>query len=166
MRLRLILKLFFFCFLLHTSLFAADHPFSIETDSSKTDTPLFVPTKSSWGAVLRSAIVPGWGQFYNESYWKIPVFLGIGGWFTYNYIWNDDKYEENRLGYINSGNIIDKSQRDFYRDQRDEFAIYLGLTYFAMLVDAYVDAELFDFSVTEDDIVKTKQYKLKFKFLF
>lgn len=130
------------------------------------DTALYIPTKSPWGAVLRSAVLPGWGQVYNESYWKVPVFLGIGGWFVYNFMWNDDRYQENRLAYIRTNNLVDRSQRDFYRDQRDEFAIYLGLTYLAMLVDAYVDAQLYDFSVDEDDIMNKKQYRLNLKIMF
>jgi len=136
------------------------------TDSTATDTVIFLQTKSTWGAVLRSAIVPTWGQFYNESYWKIPVFLGIGGWFVYNYMWNDDRYQENRIAYLSSLSYVDKAQRDFYRDQRDQFAIYLGLTYFAMLVDAYVDAELFDFSVEEDDITGGRKYSMHFRYSF
>ncbi|NUN08528.1 MAG: hypothetical protein HUU54_05055 [Ignavibacteriaceae bacterium] len=135
-------------------------------DEIEQDTSLYVPTKSPWGAVLRSAVLPGWGQVYNESYWKVPVFLGIGGWFVYNYMWNDDRYQENRLGYIQTNNLVDKSQRDFYRDQRDEFAIYLGLTYLAMLVDSYVDAQLYDFSVDEDDIINNRQYRLNIKIMF
>ena len=40
--------------------------------------------------------------------------------------------------------------RNFYRDQRDLFTIYMGITYLLQLVDAYVDAHLFDFTVQEN----------------
>jgi Family of unknown function (DUF5683) len=30
-------------------------------------------------AVLRSALIPGWGQVYNRSYWKVPIlYAGLG----------------------------------------------------------------------------------------
>ncbi|MDZ7763037.1 MAG: DUF5683 domain-containing protein [Melioribacteraceae bacterium] len=124
--------------------------------------------KSPLGAVLRSAVVPGLGQFYNESYWKIPVVWGFIGYFAYVWIDNNDSYKEYRDLYQESlqinelGNSRFKDLRDFYKDQRDEFAIYIGLTYFLQLVDAYVDAHLFDFSVTPDPITRSPQLGIKF----
>lgn len=161
-----ILLINFFTLILFFPNVAAQEEGLASTGNLKNDTTLFVPQKSPWGAVLRSAVLPGWGQVYNESYWKVPVFLGIGGWFIYNYLWNDDRYQENKQDYIQTLNPVDRSQRDFYRDQRDEFAIYLGLTYLAMLVDAYVDAQLYDFTVTEDDITNTRQYRVNFRIKF
>jgi len=38
----------------------------IDTNRLLSDEPL----KSPWGAVARSAVLPGWGQVYNEQYWK------------------------------------------------------------------------------------------------
>ena len=45
------------------------------------------------GAMLRSAVFPGWGQFYNESYWKIPIVWGVSAWFLYLWIDRDDNYQ-------------------------------------------------------------------------
>lgn len=124
--------------------------------------------KSPLGAVLRSAVVPGLGQFYNESYWKIPVVWGVIGYFAYVWIDNNDSYKEYRDLYQESLQLSElvnsryKDLRDFYKDQRDEFAIYIGLTYFLQLVDAYVDAHLFDFNVTPDPITRTPQLGIKF----
>ncbi len=125
--------------------------------------------KSPFGAVARSAIIPGWGQFYNNSYWKIPVVWGFLGWFGYNYKTNNDRYNDNKKLYLqnlNDGNIsyYYKSQRDYYRDQRDLFAIYFFITYFANLIDAYVDAHLFDFSVSENLMTKSPQINIKINF--
>ncbi len=131
---------------------------NIETDTS------FRMTKSPWGAVLRSAIIPGWGQFYNESYLKIPVVTGILGWFAYHYLQNNSNYKDSRELYIKTGNSIYKNYREFYRDQRDLFAIYFGLAYLTNLVDAYVDAQLFDFSVKEDFYKKFPMFELRIKF--
>ncbi len=115
--------------------------------SDTTETPF---KKSPTGALLRSAVIPGWGQFYNESYLKIPVIAGLATWFGYNYFNNDGLYTDNRLLYEKTGNRLYYRNREFYRDQRDNFAIYLGILYIANLIDAYVDAHLFDFNVEED----------------
>ena len=136
-------------------------------DISNQDAPedsTFVMEKSPWGAVGRSAVLPGWGQFYNESYWKIPVIWGFGAWFVYGWIQNNDEYVTNKNLFIETGQETYKSQRDFYRDQRDNFTIYLVLLYLLNLVDAYVDAHLFDFNVDEDFLTGSTRLKLRFNF--
>ena len=40
------------------------------------------PGKSPGLAMLFSAVLPGAGQAYNESYWKVPVVLGLGVYFV------------------------------------------------------------------------------------
>ncbi|MDP1995141.1 MAG: DUF5683 domain-containing protein [Ignavibacteria bacterium] len=144
---KIIIKIFFVITLLPIISFAQDS-LSV-ADTNVVDTT-FVMEKSAWGAVLRSAIIPGWGQIYNESYWKVPIVWGVGGWFVYNYIKNDKDYKNYQQIYLTTQNTQDKNTREFYRDQRDLFAMYFVFTYLANLVDAYVDAHLFDFSVTED----------------
>lgn len=129
----------------------------------KTDT-VFIMQKSPWGAILRSAVIPGWGQFYNESYWKIPVVWGFAGWFIYNWINTNYKYITNRDIYIQTNEDIYRRRRDFFRDQRDNFAIYMALTYLLNLVDAYVDAHLFDFTVSEDFLTRNPQLNIRFNF--
>lgn len=128
---------------------------------------VYVMSKSPMGAVLRSALIPGWGQIYNESYWKAPIVWGILGYFVYYWIDNNNLYKDYRdlfsesLETSTSGNLIYKRNRDFYRDQRDQFAVYIGLTYFLTLVDAYVDAHLFDFDVSENPMTKSPQINLR-----
>jgi hypothetical protein len=89
------------------------------------------PVKSPWGATLRSAIFPGWGQWYNESYFKSAVYLGIASYVGYKIHWNKKKYRE--------------TGEAKFEDDRSRFSWYLGLTYLLMLTDAHVDAHLFDF---------------------
>lgn len=141
-----------------------------ELDTNKTvqtNDSTFIMTKSPWGAVGRSAIIPGWGQYYNESYWKIPIILGVMGWFTYLYVENNNLYKEYKDLYYESldqttnGDPQYKEARDFYRNERDQWALFLGLTYFLNLVDAYVDAHLFDFSVSENKYYKSPQLNMK-----
>jgi hypothetical protein len=138
----------------------------ISTDDSATqkEDSVFVMSKSPWGAVLRSAIIPGWGQFYNESYLKIPIIWGLGIWFGYEWKQNNDLYKYYTEKYIETGSEIDKSNRTFYEDQRDLFTIYMVITYLANLIDAYVDANLFDFDVSENTLTKTPMLNLRVNF--
>lgn len=139
-------------------------------ESSLADTIKFSMQKSAWGSVLRSAIIPGFGQFYNESYWKIPLFWGVLGYLGYQWNSNNKSYKTYRdlfNGSLTSENIEGNdyyyNQREKYRDQRDMFAVFIGLTYFLNLVDAYVDAHLFDFDVEADAGTKSYQVSLRIK---
>jgi hypothetical protein len=157
-----IIKITAFIFLINFSLFSQQDSTAIQDSISNSDA--FVMQKSPWGAVLRSAIVPGLGQIYNESYWKAPVVWGFMGYFVYVWIDNNNNYIDYKDLYRLSGKSLDREYRDFYRDQRDEFAIYIVLTYMLNLVDAYVDAHLFDFSVNENYMTHTKMLNLRINF--
>jgi len=158
---KLIIKIFFIISFFPI-LLPAQESISV-ADSNQVDTT-FVMQKSAWGAVIRSAIFPGWGQVYNESYWKVPIVWGIGGWFIYNYIKNNKDYKNSQNLYLKTIDSQYLSDREFYRDQRDLFAMYLVFTYLANLVDAYVDAHLFDFSVTEDFYRQQPMFNFKIVF--
>ncbi len=114
---------------------------------------VFEMSKSPWGAVLRSTILPGWGQLYNESYWKAPVVWGFLYYFVSVWIEQNDLYwKYARLYQQDQTNTTHYRFREFYHDQRDQFAVYIGLTILMNLVDAYVDAHLFDFDVSPDPL--------------
>lgn len=128
-----------------------------DTINTKSETKqVFRMKKQPWRAVAYSAILPGAGQFYSESYWKVPIILGLGGYFAYGIINNNNQYIDYRDQYKNSqtsenpnGNQQLLNLREFYRDQRDNFYIYSAILYLANLIDAYVDAQLYDFNVTD-----------------
>ena len=87
--------------------------------------------KSPWGAVARSAVLPGWGQVYTEHYLKAVLFLSINTYFVYQIyhyemLWRDDKNED-------------------YRSKRNQHTWYFALAYLLTMVDAYVDAYLYKF---------------------
>ncbi len=117
--------------------------------------PMYVPAKKPWVAVGLSAAMPGAGQIYNHSYWKLPIIWGFGGYWVSEWIKENNLYKEYRdkyslsvaQGQPNGGYL---NQRDFYRDARDSFAWYLGALYFLNLIDAYVGASLYDFDVSPD----------------
>jgi len=138
-----------------------------DTVQKKIDNPsdtAFVMSKSPLGAVLRSAVIPGWGQIYTESYWKVPVIWGAAAWLIYNWIWNNNQYKQFNNLFNQTSNTDDLSYAHFYEDQRDLFAIYMGLTYLLNLVDAYIDAQLFDFSVSRDPVTNSAMLNMRLKF--
>jgi hypothetical protein len=113
--------------------------------------------KSPWLAVIFSTVAPGGGQIYNTNYWKAPVIWGLGGYWMYEWIQLNRKYKDYQDRYNQSvislpplGNQNLASNRDFYHDERDKFAWYMGALYFINIVDAYVGAHLYDFDVTPD----------------
>ena len=93
----------------------------------------FVMSKSPWGAVLRSAIIPGLGQFYNESYWKVPLIFGAVAYFAFQWNNSNNKYLEYRDLYtdgLDTGDINTSAYlqlREFYKDERNLFAIFIGV---------------------------------------
>ena len=149
-------------FLLTTSLAAQQEVVSDTTISSGEQN--FQMQKSPWGALGRSAILPGWGQYYDENYWHIPLIWGLLSWFGSQWILNNNNYKTYRDEFIETGDNNDKLKRDFYRDQRDQFTIYIAITYLLNLVDAFVGAHLFDFSVEEDYLMHTPRLKITYHF--
>ena len=43
-------------------------------------------------ASIYSAIIPGYGQYYNKKYWKIPIVYASIGTAFYIGKWNQNKY--------------------------------------------------------------------------
>ncbi len=121
--------------------------------ASRIDTlqPHFQPSRSPALAMLFSAIVPGAGQAYTASYWKVPVIMGFGVYFASVWLSSNRNYLDYRNRFRadpSDQNLL--NQREFYRDQRDTFAWYFLILYVINIADAYVDASLYDFNVGPD----------------
>ena len=115
----------------------------------------------------RSAILPGLGQIYNHSAWKVPVIyagFAVIGYFIWE---NNDIYHDFQREYIARndtnvpGGFIDpfysgytpeglRSNRDKYRQYRDLNVLFAGLWYCLNLVDAYVEAHLDEFDISDN----------------
>lgn len=114
-----------------------------------------------------SALVPGLGQVYNQKYWKVPIiYAGFTGLLYYaNY--NNFIYKKYKNSYdiklriangetglvdnyenLSSDNLEQVMQN--WRRYRDLMYISIGLLYVAQILDANVDAHLFDFDMSED----------------
>jgi hypothetical protein len=142
-----------------TSSNGQEHP----EENSPSDS-VFVMQKSPWGAALRSAVIPGFGQFYNESYWKIPIIWGTGALLISGWVYNNNLYNDNKNLFISTGQTLYQYRRDFYRNERDNFSIYLVVLYVLNILDAYVDAHLYDFNVEEDFITGSSRFNFRFYF--
>lgn len=138
----------------------AQSPVYIRPDTSQApDTSggaAFHPAKSPWLAVGMSAALPGLGQIYDHGYWKVPLIWGLGAYWIYEWKQLNSKYHDYRGLYAASlltspgGNTSYLNNRDFYRNERDKFAWFLGALYLLNMVDAYVGAHLYDFDVSPD----------------
>lgn len=125
--------------------------------------------KNTTIATLASMIAPGTGQIYNESYWKAPIVWGLGYYFYSVYKDQDKLYKDYRRYYDTSvttqnptGNTQLRSLRDFYKNQRNEFGWYLVITYLLNVLDAYVDAALYNFEVSPN-LQGTNEWRVRMK---
>ncbi len=120
------------------------------------DSTGFQMTKSPSLALGLSAILPGAGQVYNGEWWKVPILYAMLGGFGYGAYIQNERYQDARRN-LTIANFNDDAagkrrwtdSRNFYRDDRDKFFIYMGLAYVANLIDAYISAHLFDFDVSD-----------------
>lgn len=117
------------------------------------------PRRSS----ILSAVIPGAGQVYNRSYWKVPIlYAGLGG-LGYIFYVNHDHYnfyrnelkalydEDNDTNPLTpyDATALIELKRDYQRN-RDLAGLGFILLYLINIVDANVDAHLKTFDVSDD----------------
>lgn len=116
-------------------------------------------------AALFSAVLPGLGQAYNRKYWKIPiVYAGLGG-LGYGLYALSTSYNGYRAAYrlqvdedpLTHGSYkgVDdvatlKAYRDSNKNNLDIVAIVTAVWYTLNIVDAAVDAHLFEWNMKDD----------------
>lgn len=127
-------------------------------DIDQQNAPAKVTKLSPAKAGLYSAVLPGLGQFYNKKYWKIPIVWGAVGTGIGVALWNDKQYKRYRNAFVSElnglphefsdvngvdktvlGNAQDRSKR-----QRDYAIGISALIYILNIVDAVVDAHLYE----------------------
>ena len=136
------------------------------------------PHKATWAGI----VFPGGGQIYNHKYWKLPIVYGGFLGCAYALNWNNQMYSDYSQAYLD---IMDddpgtasyedflpprynveankdylkrifKNRKDNYRRQRDmSIFCFIGV-YLISVVDAYVDAELSNFDITDDLSVQVR----------
>ena len=128
-------------------------------------------------AIIRSAIIPGWGQIYNKKYWKVPLVYGALGATAYVFFDNLQVYRDSRFafkaktlaaqgdsslyGQINSEYLqyslgALRRNRDVFRRYLDYSVIFFIFFWGLNVVDAAVDAHLKSFDVSPDLSLKLK----------
>lgn len=126
----------------------------IQTSNAPAKPQKYNPTKAG----LYSAVLPGLGQYYNKKYWKIPIVLGGIGTGVGITIWNQKQYNRYRDAFIAQLNgqehefssipgitadALGRTQ-DRAKRQRDYAIAITGLVYILNIVDAVVDAHLYE----------------------
>jgi hypothetical protein len=126
----------------------------IEESNAPSKVLKFNPTKAG----LYSAILPGLGQYYNKKYWKIPIVWGAIGTGVGVTIWNQKQYNRYRDAFVAELNgqehefsdipgvnkeVLGRTQ-DRVKRQQDYAIAITGLIYILGIVDAVVDAHLYE----------------------
>lgn len=117
-------------------------------------------------AALISLIIPGAGQVYNKHWWKLPIVYGALGGLVWLETKNIKGYkvlkrnykamvDENPATvvdpkYLNQDRVTLKSSRDIARKNLEQSSLLLGLGYLLSVSDAFVDAHLSTFDVSDD----------------
>ncbi len=126
----------------------------IQESNAPAKTMQFNPTKAG----LYSAILPGLGQYYNKKYWKIPIVLGAIGTGVGVTLYNQNQYNRYRNAFVAELNgqehefsdlpgitveALGRTQ-DRAKRQRDYAIAVTALVYLLNIVDAVVDAHLYE----------------------
>lgn len=175
-------KIFLFifcCFLMSSYAFAQREPDIVRPDSSNTFLNVNNTSKKDTAAIkkynpkiaiVRSAIIPGWGQATNKKYWKIPLVYGALGTTTYLFFRNVKQYKDSKQAYIlatdndpsNDNQIKQpyytvrsqperiKAFRNAVRQNADYCVLFFILFWGINVADAAVDAHLKTFDVSDD----------------
>ncbi len=132
------------------------------------------PKRALWLAL----VIPGGGQIYNRKYWKLPLVYGGFIGCMYAMSWNNTMYKDYSQAYIDlmdndpstqsynqflhlgmkiTTDADKKRYQDIFRKRKDKYRRWRDLSFFVMLgvyalsvIDAYVDAELSVFDISDD----------------
>ncbi|NBC57224.1 MAG: hypothetical protein GVY05_02920 [Bacteroidetes bacterium] len=114
-------------------------------------------------AAFYSAVLPGLGQAYNKSYWKIPLAYIAIGTPLYFYIDNNNQYQRYRdafksrlagfendefIGILNDDDLIEAQK--LFRENRDLSLLLTIAAYILNIIDANVEAHLNQFNISDD----------------
>lgn len=152
-------------------------PGGLDAVTIESNEPSWRPSPT--GAALRSLAFPGWGQMYAGSPLKAVIYSGIEQGFIYGVYWqhklyqhyysiyqyhdsihqyydslpdsHPDSLENKRLADFNK-ELADYNERlaNPYKNDRNRMAWYLTAAIILSVMDAYVEAHLYGFDVSDD----------------
>lgn len=149
------------------------YPTFAQKKNKSTKTVLSISKDTSYKprtAIIRSAIIPGWGQITNKKYWKLPLVYGALGTTSYLFFRNIKQFNASRNAYNlaidgdpSNDNLIPqpyysvigqpdriKNFRNEVRQNADYCALLFIFFWGLNVVDAAVDAHLKMFDVSDD----------------
>ena len=147
----------------------------VATKKQKRDWSTWRPDtkRAMWLAI----VLPGAGQIYNRKYWKLPIIYGGFVGCAYAITWNNQMYHDYSQAYmdimdddpttdsynqfLHLGATIDASNMDRYKEifrkRKDRYRRWRDMGVFVMIgiyafsiIDAYVDASLSEFDISDD----------------
>ena len=128
-------------------------------------------------AMWLALVLPGAGQIYNSKYWKLPIIYGGFVGCAYAMSWNNQMYHDYSQAYLDImdddpntqsynqflhlGAKIDASNieryKEIFRKRKDRYRRWRDMSMFVMIgvyafsvIDAYVDASLSEFDISDD----------------
>lgn len=128
-------------------------------------------------AMWLSIVLPGAGQIYNRKYWKLPIIYGGFVGCAYAMRWNNQMYHDYSQAYMDLMDDDPKTEsynqfmhlgakitdanitryQELFRKRKDRYRRWRDLSFFVMVgvyalsvVDAYVDASLSEFDISDD----------------
>lgn len=136
------------------------------------------PKKAMWLAI----VIPGGGQIYNRKYWKLPLIYGGFIGCVYAMTWNNTMYRDYSQAYIDIMDNDDNTKsyenflppsydvnanmerlKDLFKRKKNYYRRYRDLSMFCMIgvyalsiLDAYIDAEMSSFDISDELTMKVK----------
>lgn len=136
------------------------------------------PKRAMWLAM----VIPGGGQIYNRKYWKLPLIYGGFIGCVYAMTWNNTMYRDYSQAYIDIMDNDDNTKsyenflpptydvnanmdrlKDLFKRRKNYYRRYRDLSMFCMIgvyalsiLDAYIDAEMSSFDISDDLTLKVK----------
>lgn len=134
-------------------------------------------------AMWLAIVLPGAGQIYNRKYWKLPIIYGGFVGCAYAMSWNNQMYHDYSQAYLDImdddpntqsynqflhlGAKIDDSNIERYKEifhkRKDRYRRWRDMSMFVMIgvyafsvIDAYVDASLSEFDISNDLSLKVE----------
>ncbi|MCK5066025.1 MAG: hypothetical protein KAR16_01240 [Bacteroidales bacterium] len=101
-------------------------------------------------ATLYSLVLPGLGQAYNKKYYKMPIVWAALGGVGYAIVYNTKGYRQASYDYALLPDDLNQRKLKYWRRNMELSYIGLIAVYALQVLDAYVDAQLYNWNVNDN----------------